>query len=141
MKQFKHIIPPNVTLGDKEMEDSVNQALNELARATNEAIDSLVRVIPQDIPLWAEGEEVRLQCNNIHHDNTQELAIRHHLGVKPKRYIILNRTVSSLVDGLGGAQWHDLLPSETPWTDQFAYFYATNDACTYNTTFKILLLP
>lgn len=144
MKHFKRIIPPRIQYGaDRELEDAVNRALEDLTRATNDAITSLVRHIPQELPVWAEGEEVTLQCNSLYHTNAKEIAIRHGLGVKPTRYLVWNRTAQTWTGSpaVSGAHWHDILPTKTSWTDKFVYFYVTEDAAAKNTEFKILLLP
>ena len=142
MKQFKQIIAPRIDWpNDPGLESAVNRALEDIARDANNAIRSLVRLIPQELPLWAEGEEVTLQCNKIFHDNATELAVRHHLGVKPTRYIVLKETVNDLTIPLWGSHFHNVMPTESTWTDKYAYFYASPDAIGGDTTFKILLLP
>lgn len=143
MKDFKRIVAPRVKYSaDRELEDAVNRALEQLAQATNDAIQSLVRHIPQELSIWAEGEEVTLNMDVIYHANDKEVAVSHKLGVKPTRYLVLNRTPrKTRASPISGADRHDIQPSATPWTATHAYFYATEDAVNKNTEFKIVLLP
>lgn len=146
MKDFTKVIQPRFDYPeDPELEKAVNRVLDELTRRTNDAIAALVNKIPREYPLWAEGEEVTIVLNSLYDNEDKEVAVRHNLGVKPTRYLILDATIQTLkADNekpITGLQRHELVRSDTTWTNEFAYFYPTDDAADRNTKFTVLLLP
>lgn len=140
MKPFNRLKVPVVDRAQvnsregKGLNTMVWAMVSMVVKQVNSMMESLLKNVNPDFPLWGRCEEITISSGDLPTDGL-DLVIRHSLGVAPTRWIVCD--LKQLGAGGGGNAWQ-LSRSPTTWTKTHVFFRITP---LDDIEIKILLLP
>ena len=130
-----------------EIEERLAGILVNLVRQVNDSLTKVFGRLNSALPILCIGQEIEVTIGPGEYGIGDDITIRHELGVKPTRFMLLDARVASKVvpgttpwdGGIANMPW--LLRSTTEWTDTHVVFKPSRGVEIYGGKFKILLMP
>jgi len=130
-----------------EIEERLAGILANLVRQVNDSLTKVFGRLNSALPILCIGQEIEFTAGPGEYTVGDDITIRHELGVKPTRFLLLDAQVISKVSpgqnpwdgGIANMPW--LTHSTTEWTDTHVVFKPSRGVQLYGARFKILIMP
>lgn len=129
------------------LEPAIGRLIDTVIYQINDGIGKVFGRLNSSLSLLCVGQELDVTIEPREYTTAQNITIKHELGVKPTRWLILNAEPVARFSS-DGQEWDGntckvpgLVRPPEEWTDSYILLRPTEGTMLYGGKFKILIMP